>query len=80
MPKTTTRKPPANFCNYEHLGGCSDTLTHWCYYWMGEAKRRFGPSAFYCSNHAKDAGHLGVKLLTKTRKRLATADVKAARP
>jgi hypothetical protein len=49
---------PAAFCNYEHLGECSEWLTHRAPYWVGEAKKRFGPWAYWCSNHAKNAAHI----------------------
>jgi hypothetical protein len=60
---TTTRPKP--WCNYEHLGGCSDQLTHWANYWVGAARERYGPRAHWCAAHAADASHNGLNRLAK---------------
>jgi hypothetical protein len=46
------------FCNYEHMGGCSDTLTARVDYFVGAARQRFGRYAHWCERHATDAGHI----------------------
>lgn len=58
-------------CNYEHLGGCTDTLTHRVEYWLGAARQRFGPYAYFCSAHAPQAAHLGLTALPRHRRRSA---------
>jgi len=63
----------ARFCAYEHLGGCSERLTHKVDYWRGAARERFGPFAYYCGHHAPQAAvHLDVVPLQRTWRRLNT--------
>jgi hypothetical protein len=62
------------FCNYEHMGNCSDRLTHRVDYWRGEALANFGTRwAYWCEHHFAEAGHLGVRP-TKAIKRSPRAE------
>jgi hypothetical protein len=47
------------FCGYEHLGGCSNRLTHRVEYWLGLARKQFGRHIYFCAVHAPEAAHLG---------------------
>lgn len=79
----TRKEAAARFCNYEHLGGCSDVLTHRVEYWVGDARRRLGPWAYFCSNHAAEASHLGLERLEprhRNRKRCPKATVLGETP
>ena len=60
---------PLSFCAYEHLGGCSDTLTHRVDYFVGEARTRLGRWAYYCSAHAPQASHLVLERLAQPKRR-----------
>jgi len=49
------------FCFFEHIGKCSRTLTHRAEYWRGNARRLYGPYAYFCSSHASAATRLGAE-------------------
>lgn len=51
------------FCFFEHIGKCSRTLTHRAEYWRGNARRLYGPYAYFCSSHASAATRLGAEAL-----------------
>ena len=53
-----------HFCAYEHFGECSDVLNSRVDYWLGEARKRFGRYAYYCTAHTPSAAHLWPTLVS----------------